>query len=67
LLTVSKAYVHKGIALLTLKRCPEAFVAFDQAIKINPKDAISYNFRGLCLFNTKKTEEAIASYNKGFK
>jgi tetratricopeptide (TPR) repeat protein/S1-C subfamily serine protease len=56
-------YSEKGVILSNLKRYGEAEVAYNQAIKRNPRSSF-YNNRGLLYYEEGKPDLAVADYNK---
>jgi tetratricopeptide (TPR) repeat protein len=57
-------WVDKGNKLYSLKRYEEAITAYDQAIRINPNDATTYNNKGISLHGLRRYEEAITTYDQ---
>jgi len=56
-----------GICYGELKILNYALVAFDKAIKLNPKDIMSWKGKGLALLELGKTKEAIKAFDKAIK
>jgi len=58
---------NMGIRFGKLKMLNYALVAFDKAIKIDPKYAVPWNGKGLALLELRKTKEAIKAFDKAIK
>ena len=63
----ANAYSNKGWALEALGRHEEAINAYDNALKLNPRDVISWNGKGNVLDNLGRHNEAIAQYNTAIR
>ncbi|MDD2891011.1 MAG: tetratricopeptide repeat protein [bacterium] len=57
-------YMNRGIALYFEGKYEIALKAFDEAIKLAPKDAIVWDNKGLMLNKLGKYEEAMQAHNK---
>jgi len=53
-----------GGTYLNAKRYQEALLAFEQAIQLDPNDAVIYNGKGLALSNLNRYGEALAAYEQ---
>ncbi|MBM4287296.1 MAG: tetratricopeptide repeat protein [Deltaproteobacteria bacterium] len=53
--------INKGLACLEKGQLEQALTEFNQAVAVNPKDAIPYFLRGLILAKQGKTEDAISN------
>jgi tetratricopeptide (TPR) repeat protein len=58
---------NMGIRFAELHILDYALVAFEKAIKLNPKDVRSWNAKGLALLELGKTEDAIKVFEKAIK
>jgi tetratricopeptide (TPR) repeat protein len=58
---------NMGIRFGKLKMPNYALVAFDKAIKIEPKYAVPWSGKGLALLELRKTKEAIKAFDKAIK
>ena len=61
------AYVTQGEEKLKAKRYDEAIVHFDKAIKLNPKNFVSYHERGHAKFALGRHKAAIADFDKAIQ
>ena len=61
----ASAHYNRGICLSNFKNFKEAKKAFQNAIKLNPKNDLYYHTLGNCLRKLKKHKEAIQMYEKG--
>jgi tetratricopeptide (TPR) repeat protein len=57
-------WLNEGNALHNLKRYDEALVAYEQAIRLDPNDALAYIGKGLALDNLGQSREAKQAYDK---
>jgi tetratricopeptide (TPR) repeat protein len=57
----------QGVDKYRKKDYPGAFLAYTEAIKLNPKYAQAYNNRGALYDDQKKYPEALADYNQALK
>jgi tetratricopeptide (TPR) repeat protein len=57
-------FLTKGIGLAEQGKYDEAIKAFDEAIRLNPSDAMAWNNKGLALYAQGKYDEAIKSYDE---
>jgi len=55
---------NTGIILHKAKRYGEALSAFEQALRLDPKDASIYNFKGVVLCDLKRYNEALAAFEE---
>jgi len=60
----SKAWQEKGVVFFNLGMYEEALQAFDQAIKLSPKNADNFNSKGVALAQLGKYSEAIKCFDK---
>jgi tetratricopeptide (TPR) repeat protein len=60
----SKAWQEKGLVLFNLGKYEEALQAFDQAIKLSPKNADNLNSKGVVLAQMGRYNEAIKCFDK---
>ncbi len=56
-----------GSIYLNTKRYQEALLAFEQAIQLDPNDAVIYNGKGLALSNLNRYGEALAAYEQAIR
>src|SRR5260221_4046665 len=56
-----------GSTYLTAKRYREALTAFEQAIQLDPNDAVIYNGKGLALSNLDRHGEALAAFEQAIR
>jgi tetratricopeptide (TPR) repeat protein len=63
----AKAYTGKGSALLKLKNYPEAFEAYREALKRNPRDVSIYLTQGHALWKSSFYQAALDVYEQGLK
>ncbi|GHO69794.1 hypothetical protein KSC_086860 [Ktedonobacter sp. SOSP1-52] len=57
-------WIDEGKNFLEVKRYEEALVAFEQAIALDPHDAVAFNGKGDALSNFQRYEEALVAYNQ---
>src|SRR6266566_5274852 len=53
-----------GGTYLNTKRYQEALLAYEQAIQLDPNDAVTYNGKGLALSNLNRYGEALVAYEQ---
>jgi len=58
---------NTGIILHKAKRYGEALSAFEQALRLDPKDASIYNFKGVILCDLKRYNEALAAFEQALQ
>ena len=67
----AEEYVVKGASFIMLEQWDEAIAAYNKAIEISPKDAVSYNNRGFAYNKLGEYSKADADIKKakelGFK
>jgi tetratricopeptide (TPR) repeat protein len=63
-LKTKEEWLNEGDALCGLKRYEEALAAYDQAIRLDPNDALTYRRKGNALYGLKRYEEALAAYEQ---
>ena len=56
-----------GSTYLNTKRYQEALLAFEQAIQLDPNDAVIYNGKGLALSSLNRYGEALAAYEQAIQ
>ena len=59
-----KRTTNRGNAKAELGRHEEAIADYDEAIELNPENALAYNNRGNAKANLGRHEEAIADYDR---
>ncbi len=57
------ALVSRGVALLVLRRLPEALATFDEALVINGRDPEARINRGVALTQLDRAQEALAAFD----
>ena len=57
-------YFNRGNAYFNVRKYEEAVTDYDQAIRLNPKDAAAYFNRGDARYNLRQYREAIADYDQ---
>ena len=64
--TKAKADAHfkKGLAFYNLKRDAEAVASFEEATRLNSRNAFAHHHKGLALYRLNRYEEALAAYNE---
>ena len=60
----SKAWQEKGLIFFNLAMYEESLQAFDQAIKLSPKNADNFNSKGVALAQLGRYNEAIKCFDK---
>ena len=63
----AKAAFDQGVEFSKKGQNDQAIASFSEAIKLDPKNAVAYNSRGLAYYNTKALDKAIADYNKAIQ
>ncbi len=53
-----------GNLYLKAKRYQEALTVFEQALQLDPDDAVAYNGKGLAFFELKRYQEALAAFEQ---
>jgi len=51
---------NKGIALANQNRYEEAITAYNQAIQLDPNNALTWCYKGIALLSLNRYEEAIS-------
>jgi Ran GTPase-activating protein (RanGAP) involved in mRNA processing and transport/Flp pilus assembly protein TadD len=64
---VAEAYIGKGYILDDQEKYEEAILCYDQAIKLNPQNAIVYNAKAITLNNLGKYQAAILCFDKAIE
>ena len=59
-----KQWLDEGDAHYEAGRYREAIVAYDQAVGLDPKDAIAYNNRGSAYYELQEYQKAMADYDR---
>src|SRR6266699_4412979 len=67
LLKSKEEWLQEGFALYNLKRHEEMLAAYEQAIRLDPNDALAYHGKGAALRNLKRHEEALAAYEQAIR
>jgi len=57
-------WLEEGKRLRNRKRYEEALAAYEQAIRIDPNNALAYSNKGYILYELKMYEEALAAYDQ---
>ncbi len=57
-------YLDEGVALAMQGKYDEAIQAFDEAIRLDPEDALAWNNKGVALAMQGKYDEAIQAYDE---
>lgn len=60
-------WLEEGIALYKLGKYDEAIECYDEAIEINPEDAVAWKFKGTALYELKRYDEAIKYFDKAIE
>ena len=63
----AKQWVEEGNTLFYKQQYEDALVAYERAIRLNPKYAEAYTNKGLALDNLKRYEEAIANFEQAIR
>lgn len=62
LLKTAQEWFKEGYDFGELKRYEEAIAAYDQALRLDPTDAVAYYNKGVTLYNLKRSKEAQQCY-----
>lgn len=62
-----KTFYQQGLSLFNAKNYFAAWTAFDNAIKINPKEQIYYYMRAACSVNLGHYNAALTDYNTALR
>jgi tetratricopeptide (TPR) repeat protein len=65
--TGAEKLLNQGIALLKEGQYDRAIAIFDEALEINPRYALAYNFRGIAYDEKGQYDKAISDYNKAIE
>ncbi|MDB9540271.1 tetratricopeptide repeat protein [Anabaenopsis tanganyikae CS-531] len=63
----SEAYFNRGVVYTRQQKWDLALADFNQAIKLNPNDALAYKNRGTIYYNQQKWDLALADFNQAIK
>jgi len=63
-LKTKEEWLEEGNAFHALKRYDEALDAYEQALHLDPSDAIAWNNKGLALGELKRYEEALTAFEQ---
>ena len=66
-MTKSSTYKKKGGELFWEDKHLEAIKNFDNAIKVNPKDFDSWDFRGRCKYELEQYEQAVKDFDEAIE
>ncbi len=66
-LKMSKKLIEEAKRLSNSNRHEEAIAAFDQAIGLNPNDAVAYLYKGLALLALRRGREAIDAFDQAIR
>jgi tetratricopeptide (TPR) repeat protein len=59
--------IDKGNILLSWKRFQEALSVFDEAIRLNPQEALAYNGKGNALQYLRQYQEALSAFDEAIR
>src|SRR5260221_210168 len=59
--------LEEGTSLKRLKRYEEAITAYDQAIRLDPNNAVTYYHKANCFQSLKRYEEALTAYDQAIR
>jgi tetratricopeptide (TPR) repeat protein len=66
-LKTKEEWLKEGTTLHDLKRYQEAIAAYEQAIRLDPNDAVTYRSKGVALHDLKRYQEALAAYEQAIR
>jgi len=66
-LKTKEQWLREGTTLHDLMRDEEALIAFEQAIRLDPKNADAYNGKGTALHDLKQYQEALIAFEQAIR
>jgi Flp pilus assembly protein TadD len=63
----ARLYINQAKKFINNRQYDQAIAILDQAIQIDPNNALAYNYRGIAYYRSKSYEEALADFNKAIQ